>query len=230
LTTDKFGRGNRAQVDLSSVVPWENVSGEEIPAYGVVQLRTNFSTDSKASKPNATSGLFFVNGPAPVAASGRGESHVWDKPRRVLTDGTLQVGDEIGPVPGQWYMSTEGSGWRVLHQPVSSIAVVVQIGSGGGGGHTIWFTIEDVLCPETDYTEETILVVTAEWYTGGCTGTPPDANYDGTYNVYDICNYLYGLTPTELIGTKGRATYHYPLTGYCEPKWLIDDLCAQPEC
>jgi hypothetical protein len=103
-------------------------------------------------------------------------------------------------------------------------------GGSSGGGHTIWFTIDSVLCPETDYVAETTLVVTATWYTAGCSKVPPGANDDGTYNVYDICNYLEGLTPTDLVGGVGRATYHYPLTGDCEPRWLIDDLCAQPEC
>lgn len=105
-----------------------------------------------------------------------------------------------------------------------------QFQGGSGGGHTIWFTIDSVLCPETDYVSETTLVVTATWYTAGCNKTPPGANGDGTYNVYDICSYLDGLTPSDLTGTTGRATYHYPLTGDCEPRWLIDDLCAQPEC
>jgi hypothetical protein len=101
---------------------------------------------------------------------------------------------------------------------------------GGGGGHTIWFTIDSVLCPLTDYVEETTLVVTATYYNQSCTGTPPGAEYGGEYYVYDICNYLYGLTPQDLVGTTGRATYMYPLTGACTPKWIIDDLCAQPEC
>lgn len=101
---------------------------------------------------------------------------------------------------------------------------------GSGGGHTIWFTIDDVLCPLTDYVEETTLVVTATYYNQSCTGTPPGANYEGTYNVYDICNYLNGLTPTDLISGTGRATYMYPLTGACEPRWIIDDLCPQPTC
>jgi hypothetical protein len=104
------------------------------------------------------------------------------------------------------------------------------VNTGSGGGETIWFTITDVLCPETDYVAETTLVATATWYTGGCSKTPPGAEYGGGYYVYDICNYLYGLTPTDLVGTTGRATYHYPLTGTCTPKWIIDDLCAQPEC
>ena len=104
------------------------------------------------------------------------------------------------------------------------------VNTGSGGGETIWFTIDEVLCPETDYVAETTLVATATWYTGGCSKTPPGAEYGGGYYVYDICNYLYGLTPTDLVGTTGRATYHYPLTGTCTPKWIIDDLCAQPEC
>jgi hypothetical protein len=100
----------------------------------------------------------------------------------------------------------------------------------GGGGETIWFTITDVLCPETDYVSETTLVATATWYTGGCSKVPPGAEYGGEYYVYDLCNYLYGLTPSDLLGTTGRATYMYPLTGACEPKWVIDDLCVQPTC
>ena len=101
---------------------------------------------------------------------------------------------------------------------------------GSGGGHTIWFTITDVLCPDTDYVSETTLVATATWYNQSCTGTPPGAEYGGEYYVYDICNYLYGLTPQDLVGTTGRATYMYPLTGTCTPRWIIDDLCASPEC
>lgn len=103
-------------------------------------------------------------------------------------------------------------------------------GGGSGGGHTIWFTIESVLCPDTDYVTETTLVVTATWYTAGCSKTPPGANDDGTYNIYDLCSYLNGLTPADLAGGTGRATYMYPLTGDCEPRWIIDDLCPQPEC
>jgi hypothetical protein len=104
-------------------------------------------------------------------------------------------------------------------------------GTGGtGGGHTIWFTITDVLCPETDYVSETTLVVTATYYNQSCTGTPPGANYEGTYDVYDMCNHTSGLTPGDMLGTTGRATYMYPLTGTCTPKWIIDELCAQPEC
>lgn len=101
---------------------------------------------------------------------------------------------------------------------------------GSGGGHTIWFEIAQVLCPGTDYVEETTLVVNATWYTGGCSKVPPGSNDDGTYDVYDLCSYLSGMVAEDLVGTVGRATYHYPLSGACEPRWILDDLCHTPEC
>jgi len=101
---------------------------------------------------------------------------------------------------------------------------------GSGGGHEIWFVINDMLCPENGYVEEETLVVTAEYYTGGCRGTPPGANDDGTFDVFNYCGQFVGLTREDLIGTKGKATYAYPLTGACVPRWFVDFLCAQPEC
>jgi hypothetical protein len=117
----------------------------------------------------------------------------------------------------------------VLYNLGSKRWEVIEAG-GSGGGHTIWFTINDVLCTESDYVEETTLVATAIWYNQSCTNTPPGANDDGTYDIYDLCNYLNGLTPEDLIAGTGRATYQYPLTGECQPRWIIDDLCPQPEC
>ena len=107
---------------------------------------------------------------------------------------------------------------------------LLHAGGGSGGGHTIWFTIDSVLCPLTDYVDETTLVVTATYYNQSCTGTPPGANYEGTYNVYDLCSYLSYYTATELVGKIGRATYHSPLTGYCDPRWILEDLCGEPQC
>lgn len=231
--TERSQVRNRSAVDLSTVIPWTNDAGAEIPAYGVVQLRTNYDTTSHASKPNDTAGLFFVNGPVPVAATKRGESLTWNRPRTVMLAAGPLVGDEVGPTTGSWEMSADGTGFRVLKQASGGTGVVVQVGGGSGGsggGHTIWFTIADVLCPETDYISETTLVAIPTYYNQGCDAIPPGAEYDGTYLVYDICNYLSGLTPADMVMTTGRATYMYPLTGACDPRWIIDDLCAQPEC
>lgn len=106
----------------------------------------------------------------------------------------------------------------------------VALPGGGGGSHAIWFTIDDMLCPGTDYVDEETLVVSMEYYTGGCSKTPPGANYDGTYDVLNYCGQFVGLTRSDLLGTKGKATYAYPTSGYCEPRWFVDFLCAQPQC
>jgi hypothetical protein len=109
----------------------------------------------------------------------------------------------------------------------------VALPTGSGGGHTMWFTIVDVLCPDSDYVSETTIVATPIWYTGGCSKVPPGANEDGTYNVYELCgDGLDGQVASELIGTTGKATYMYPYGSYgdCEPRWLVDVLCHIPEC
>lgn len=228
--TNRDQTQNRSAVDLSAVVPWVNDSGEEIPAYGVIQLRTDYDTTSHATKPNGTDGLFLVNGPVPVASTKDGESLVWNRPRVVLLDASASVGDEVGPVDGSWSMTPDGNGFRVLKQAESGKGVVVQVGGGGGGVHKIWFTIDSVLCPLTDYVAETTLVVTATHYSGGCGSVPPGADENGKYRVYDRCQYLRGLTGPDLVGGVGKATYMYPMVGYCDPVWLLDDLCPQPEC
>lgn len=229
--TDRTSGQHRTTAGMGDALRWLNTSGETIPAYGVVQLRANYSSGyNQASKPDGSQGLFFVNGAVAVIATKKGESQLWNRPRLVKVSGTPTVGTQVGPVADSWSMSEEGTGFYVMHQPVDGVATVVQVGSGGGGTHTIWFTINSVLCPDTDYVTETTLVVTATWYSVGCSQVPPGANDDGTYNVYDLCSYLTGLTVVDLIGGVGRATYHYPLSGYCEPRWIIDDLCPAPEC
>jgi hypothetical protein len=110
------------------------------------------------------------------------------------------------------------------------------IGSASGGGHTMWFVIVDVLCPDGYEVEQTTLRVTPLWYTGNCGSVPPGRQEDGYWHVYDICSYLNGQVAEDLPSTIGRATYYSPYTADdydpppCDPAWILSDLCAQPEC
>jgi hypothetical protein len=231
MTRPTFTRQSRGDVDLSDMVPWLNVSGELIPAHAVVQLRTNFASGlSQASKPNSTSGIFFTNGPASVGVGGKGESQLWTRPRRVLVTESLTVGDEVGPVEDSWEMTTEGSGFRVIHQDNSGIATVLPVGGGGGGGHHIWFTIDEVICDP--YTLATTLIATPTFYSRGCSAAIPGTNSYGQVEVSDICSILtyYRAEWLKSGGVVGRATYMYPRDGYCEPLWLVDAICGTPEC
>jgi hypothetical protein len=108
--------------------------------------------------------------------------------------------------------------------------------AGSGGGHTMWFVIADVLCPDGYEVTQKTLRVTPLWYTGNCGKVPPGRQDDGYWHVYDICSYLKGHVDEELPSTLGRATYFYPYTADdydpppCLPVWILSDLCAQPEC
>ena len=228
---DRIKGQGRSPIDNSRVMKWKNVSGEEIPAYGVVKLQDYVADDDyfEAVKPDGDGSLHFVNGPVAIASNAFGESQMWDISRIGKASGMF--GEVVGPVADSWEMTTEGTGFIVFSTPDDYAGTAALLKDGGsGGGQSIWFTIDEVLCPGVDDVEEETLVVTAEWYTGGCSKTPPGANYGGTYNVYGYCSGFNGLTPTELEGTKGKATYACPLSGYCEPRWLLDFLCGLPQC
>jgi hypothetical protein len=102
-----------------------------------------------------------------------------------------------------------------------------QFHGGTGGTHEIWFTIISVECVSAT---EMILTVNPTWYTGGCDAAIPDADSYGYVTVEDVCETLLFYTAVWLVGKTGRATYMYPRTGTCTPKWLVDYICGTPEC
>lgn len=112
----------------------------------------------------------------------------------------------------------------------------VALPTGSGGGHTMWFVIVDVLCPDGYEVTQKTLRVTPLWYTGNCGKIPPGRQDDGYWHVYDICQYLKGHVDADLPSTIGRATWFYPYTADdydpppCVPAWILADLCDQPEC
>lgn len=235
--TDRNSGQHRTTAGIGDSLRWLNVAGETIPAYGVVQLRTNYASGySQASKPDASTGLFFVNGAVAVPSTKKGESQLWNRPRLALVEGSPAVGDEVGPVDGSWSMTEDGTGYFVIHQPVDGVAAVVQVGSGGGGGqHTMWFVISEVICPDGyEVTQKTLKVVPL-WYTGNCGQVPPGQQEDGSWLVYDICGYLEDQVDSELPSTLGRATWFYPYSEdyappACVPAWILSDLCHATEC
>jgi hypothetical protein len=136
--TDRTSGPHRTTSSMEDTLRWVNVSGETIPAYGVVQLRSNYASGySQASKPNDTAGLFFANGAVAVLGTKKGESLLWSRPQLVMVTGSPAVGTQVGPVSGSWAMSETGTGFYVVHQPVAGVAAVVQVG-GGGGGESRW--------------------------------------------------------------------------------------------
>lgn len=209
---------------------WKNVSGEEIPAYGVVKLNSYVEADDyfEAVKPDGEGSLHFVNGPVAVANNAFGGSQMWDVSRIGKTSGAF--GEVVGPVDGSWEMTTDGTGFVVFSTPDGGVAAILQVGGGGTGTHEIWFRIVSVECVSPT---ETILTVEPTWYTGGCdTDIPGQDPYTGYITVEDVCSILRFYT-AEWLGSGdvvGRATYMYPRSGYCTATWLVDTICGIPDC
>jgi len=220
-----------------------NTGAEIIPPYACMRItgtrNINNVTAIDVEKPTSTDGEFLFNSQYPIAVPSSTEPGVgWAYRFGVVVmtgSDPTEPGAEYGPQVGSWEL-TEGAGPFVVYghhranETTDDRALIGRFAGGGGGGESIWFTIDSVMCPGVDDVEEETLVVSAEWYTGGCSKTPPGQNYEGGYDVYGYCTGMNGLTPTELVGTKGKATYGYPLSGYCEPRWLLDYLCGLPQC
>jgi hypothetical protein len=97
--------------------PFRNDSGEEIPAWSVLEVTGTVSGAGRATltcrKPTNSGCTFVSSGPFSVQADKFGDCVV--SPHRIVKyTGTVAAGDEIGPAPGQWYASNDEFGMMVL--------------------------------------------------------------------------------------------------------------------
>lgn len=228
--TDRIKGQGRSPIDNSRVMKWKNVSGEEIPAYGVVKLSSYVAADDyfQAVKPDGEGSLHFVNGPVAVAVDAFGGSQMWDVSRIGKTSGVF--GDTVGPVADSWEMTTEGTGFVVFSTPDDYAETAALLKDGGGGTHEIWFEILSVTC-EADGSK--VLYCEPTDYTGSCDGGIPGADEYGNVEVTAKCSDLdpYPVEWLEAGGRVGRATWFFPRgAGYCEARWLLDKMCGSPQC
>ena len=126
----------RSRANLGAFFVFRNDSGEAVPAYGCVKIISyDESTDRYAiDKPDGEEGLYFVNGPVPVANGAYGKGSLWSAPQIGLVDDG-SIGEEVGPIADEWTMATASTigGFRIFNNPSSGKAVLLQIGGGGGG-------------------------------------------------------------------------------------------------
>ena len=96
--------------------------------------------------------------------------------------------------------------------------------TGGGGGHTLHFTILEADCEGTGY-----LRVQPTEYTGGCSedAIPGREEYTGDLFVRPFCGSP--VTAEELVGTAGVAVYTYNLLT-CERYWKQTADCVATGC
>ena len=109
-------------------------------------------------------------------------------------------------------------------------------GQAGGGGHSIWGTIEEVVCLE----EETYCWVTVTNYSGKCGEAVPGEitdSYDEHFEmikVEQVCEiFMAYYTEEQLVGLVLEAGLFWEQVdgeGECLPKWLVRQVCGQPGC
>lgn len=221
----------REVVDKTGVFRWRNTSGETVPAFGCIKLSEYNSEGDyfNAVKPDGDGNLHFFNGPIPVAANAYGEARIWGA-ASVLGKTTAAFGKVVGPVADSWDMTTNGTGFVVFSEPSGGIAAILKEGGGGSESGHIWFEIESVICNDDN---SKTLFVTPTWFSGGCDKEIPGTDEYGQLAVEDPCSILeyYTAEWLESGGVVGRATYMFPRdASYCDAKWLVDQICGQPEC
>jgi hypothetical protein len=217
---------------------------EAIPPFACMQITGTQiyggRTVITVEKPTTIDGEYLFNSPYPIEAGKAGWAYRFGVVV-MLGQPPSEANVSFQPIIDSWEVEEGGGPFTVFGDykitPESTTSALIgRFGSVGGGGETMWFTIQEVLCPNDYDVLENTLVVAPLWYTGDCGKNPPGSNGDGTWDVYDFCNYLSGQVFEELIGTTGRATYFYPFTSDpydpppCVPRWIISDLCAATEC
>lgn len=216
-------------------------SYEAIPPYACMQITGTEQylgrTVITVAKPTTLDGEYLFNSQFTIEASAAGWAYRFGVVVMLGSDSYADItaNAQYTPIVDSWEIE-EGSGPFVVfgRHDANDKALIGRFGNSGGGGETMWFSITEMLCPDGYEVTENTLIVTPVWYTGGCSRTPPGGNGDGTWDVYDVCNYLLDQVAADLPGTMGRATYYYPYDPYdtadCVPRWILSDLCAAPEC
>jgi len=220
-------------------VPIKNTSAETMPAYGCGRITGTVTeagrTTLMVEKPTSTDGEFVFNSQFEIAAGEVGWGYRFGIVV-MLGDGVTPsaANVEYSPIVGSWDITEASGPFVVFGEDIDTTDGLIGRFTGGGGGtHEIWFEIISVYCPSET---ETILTVNPTWYTGGCTAAIPGADSYGYVEVYDVCSTLDYYTAIWLDGSvdgitkHGRATYMYPRTGTCTPRWLVDQICESPEC
>jgi len=204
---------------LAEIVGWKPPTNLTVPAYGVIKIDTFANGIFTTIKADGADGLYYVNGPVETPLNGYGSSLMWVRAQPVLFDpaASVSIGDSCGPVDDEWFMSDEGTGWRVFIEPnTDNIAFVVKVGGGGSSSHFIGYEITGVTCVgETPVSVQTTSAA-IDFYTG-C-GEPPGVSYSGEYIIYDYFGSLKKLKESELLGARSFAVYWNSHPG-CDPRW-----------
>lgn len=250
---------SRTTENQMRMVSVKNVGDSTIPPYAILIVEPGTATGDTETRlirvkqyttaaVNAVeTPVFAYNSRLAIAAGGFGHAYmgagapVFVRWTHGLTG--FDANADVGPVDGDYSAGAAGEGLTPIDQPdvdnsrLLVVPTAVSSTSSGGGSQRIWFTIDEVICPNpyTHPNQVSLLIVTPTEYTGGCDiNDVPGIGYGGQVEVEAKCNLFSYFVAEDLVGAEGSATYFYPLDGtdgaYCEGRWIADSICAAPEC
>lgn len=230
-------------MSTSPVVPisYKNTSREAIPSFACVQLSgdsvQNGTTGARSvcvGKPDGT-GPYAIDVGTGSSSSGDGQyslcvvpmSHTW----WVKYNGSSAPAEawvtEVGPVSGQWYMDSTGSGYIYAGAFDSTNGIILVMQKPAGSGKPI--VAFEVTDPDCDHAtaKATVLAVTDG-------ATSPAVGDE--IQVCDVLGCFFNTTNTLLNGRKGFAHQMRGLschlqteagtgTGVIENPWVVFSLC-----
>jgi len=210
-------------------IPYLNTSGEAVPRYGVLQLVLDVDTATnttiwsvKAAKPSSVDGVFAIDsGKGATAAGGPGAygiayipiSHaMWVHFSGSAPSTAWET--QVGPKEGEWYMTTEGSGYWYAgaYNSDAGLVLVMQIG-GSKGAKIIEFEITSAECSGSGTGSGTApsdtctaMAIAINAY---CGGSIPE----GEFEVVDDEGCWLTGNAQLLVGLKGKAVSMEPPGG-----------------
>lgn len=229
--------GHRDSERFRDVIRWKNVSGETVPAFGVVQLGQWDDTAGAYDGVKTTDAgtIWVANGPAPVPDDSYGSSAPWVRKQLVMTDGvtTDPVGTIVGPVADQWYMSedTLSPHFIVMGKRADEDVCSVILKGGGEGPEVGGFAIVLPTGEPVPGIGFTCDAVEATIITASCRSRfqPGDVIY-----IWDLCRNWLNMPVELLTQTTFSVQYvkiHEPeydrpesLTGDC--RWVVTGMCC----
>lgn len=225
-------------------IPYLNTSAEPVPRFGVLQLVLDVDTATntniwsvKAQKPSDVGGVFAIDSGKGAAAAGSAASYgvcyipmshaTW-----VAYSGTVPAAawsTQVGPKAGQWYMTTEGSGYWYAGAYNSGLGLILVVQIGGAiGSKIIEFEITSAECSGSGTgsgTGSDACTARAIAIKTFCGGSIPDGEFD---LIDDEGCWLTG-NPQMLVGLRGKAVSMQQDGGDCY--WSIITLpCLGNNC
>jgi hypothetical protein len=212
----------QGETNLRDVINWKNTSAETVPPFGVVQVKT-YHVDGyfEIVKPTATGRVFYLNGPASVQAGKFGSSFIWTRPQiglATLLHTGEHIGSNVGPVDGEWELTSAGAGFRLI----TDVDATVKVGMVEPAPRELVVILDEDIDSAGNSREGENGRATVQWWNPDNNRFEPLEDTTGRETPYaiDVEVWNHSESTDHLEDTFGEAKFkhdHFWFFGDCDP-------------